>query len=98
MPNINTQSDPGSRRRQLRPEAAVWPEVGFVGIAAMRLALNRCAAQTIYNYIAEGLLPPMVDIGPNRVGWPVEVARQALVDLPAKVAARKAAQRQRVWA
>ena len=95
MPNIPQQAERTSRRRELRPEAAPWPEVGFVGIAAMRVALNRCSAQTVYNYIADDLLPPMIDIGINRVGWPVDVARQALVDLPAKVAAKKATRQQR---
>lgn len=95
MISNQTQAERKSRRRELRPEAPIWPEFGFVGIAAMRVALNRCSAQTVYNYIRDGLLPPTIEIGINRVGWSVDVARQALADLPTKVAERKASRQKR---
>lgn len=70
--------------------AEPWPKVGFINPAQMRAALGRSSEQTVRNYITRGLLPAPLWIGPNRRGWPVEQARQALAELPAKVQATRA--------
>lgn len=91
MSSVQVTSDKQpSKQRQLRPQDATWPSVGYVGVPGMRLAMGGCSHQTVYTYIREGLLPPMIDIGIGRRGWPVDVARQAIVELPGKIAARKA--------
>lgn len=67
------------------PDTTPWPPVGYVTIAQLMAALAVKAPQTVYNYVQQGLLPQPDPIGPNRVGWRVDVARQALDTLPERV-------------
>lgn len=62
-----------------------WPPVGFIKIEQLMAAVGLRSTQSVYNYVQQGLLPEPEPIGPNRIGWRVEVARQALDELPTKV-------------
>jgi predicted DNA-binding transcriptional regulator AlpA len=74
-----------------RHSTAPWPDYGFITVEMMMAALSVTSAQTVYNYCADDLLPMPERIGPTRIGWRVEVARNALDELPAKaMALRKA--------
>lgn len=78
---------------QRRVDHGPWPSEGYVDVPKLRAALGDAAEQTVRNYIARGLLPPLVRFGPNRVGLPVSVARQALADLPMKMAKQRPVRR-----
>lgn len=80
-----TRSKGTKRRTGQRPSDAPWPQVGYIGMPQFMHALSLRSAQSVYSYVAQGLLPAPEPIGPNRIGWRVEVARQALDELPGKV-------------
>ena len=67
------------------PDHSPWPPVGFVTLAQIMAAVGVRSPQTVYDYVERGLLPRPDPIGPNRIGWRVEVARRALDELPARV-------------
>lgn len=73
------------RRPPRRPDLSPWPPRGFVTVPQLMAALGLKSAQSVYTYIAQGLLPPLEPIGPNRVGLRVEVAAKALEQLPSLV-------------
>ena len=76
------------RKRPTRriPDAySPWPAQGFITMNQMMAALGVKASQTVYNYIQAGLLPAPEPIGPNRIGWRVKIARDALDTLPDRV-------------
>lgn len=85
---MDTKNPKNPKNPPRLPDFGPWPQVGFVGIDKMRAALDR-SEQGVRNLVDEKLLPPLVAIGPNRVGWPVDVARQAIVALPGLLAARR---------
>ena len=76
-----------ARKKALRREAdcSPWPPVGFITITQLMAALGVRSVQSVYSYVQKGLIPPPDSIGPNRIGWRVDVARQALDELPTKV-------------
>ncbi len=76
------------------PDLSPWPPVGYITRGQMRAAAGGVANQTLCNWEAAGLIPKAVFYAPNRCGWPVDVARQALADLPSKVTAHAAARRE----
>lgn len=67
------------------PDSTPWPPVGYVTLAQLMSALAVRAPQTVYSYVQQGLLPQPDPIGPNRIGWRVDVARRALDELPDRV-------------
>ena len=76
-----------ARRRQNKrlPDTSPWPPVGYVTLSQMMAAMGVRSAQTVYSYVQQDLLPEPVAIGPNRVGWPVALARSAIETLPERV-------------
>lgn len=72
------------------PDPSPWPLTGYVSVEMLMHGMGGASVSTIYSYKRIGLLPEPDRIGLNKVGWRVEVARQALADLPAKVAALRA--------
>lgn len=86
---------PGISKKPV-PDPAPWPADGYISVAMLMHALRSCGQSTIYKWCDDGLLPRPTKIGLSAVGWPVEQARQMVIDLPAKAAAlraQKAAQR-----
>jgi len=71
--------------RKRTPDHSPWPPVGYVVMSQMMAAIGVKSPQTVYSYVQQDLLPAPVTIGPNRIGWPVEQAREALEALPEKV-------------
>lgn len=72
------------------PDFGPWPPVGYVGIEKMMAAVGVASPQTIYKYVKSGYLPAAQHIGLNKIGWPVEQARQAIAELPNRVGRRAA--------
>lgn len=67
------------------PDHSPWPPRGFVTVTQMMAALGVRSPQTVYSYVRQGLLPEPSPIGPNRIGWPVAAAGEAVDSLPEKV-------------
>lgn len=88
------QKPPASARRPQRtrrmPDFGPWPPVGYVGLEKMMAAVGVASPQTIYSHVQAGYLPAPQRTGPNRIGWPVEQARQAIAELPNRVGRRAA--------
>lgn len=83
-----SEQDRNNRRKHSArrlPDHTPWPPVGFVTLPQFMHALGLRAPQTVYSYVQRGLLPQPDPIGPNRVGWRVDVARRALEELPDRV-------------
>lgn len=71
--------------RKRIPDPSPWPPVGYVVMSQMMAAVGVKSAQTVYSYVQQDLLPAPVTIGPNRIGWPVAQAREAVEALPERV-------------
>lgn len=84
MKKSNTQARGKPLKRRL-PDPSPWPPVGFVTITQMMAAIGVRSPQTVYSYVSQDLLPAPVSIGPNRIGWPVALAREAVETLPERV-------------
>ncbi|MCL4747826.1 MAG: hypothetical protein KJZ83_20820 [Burkholderiaceae bacterium] len=85
---MNGERKPEAKRKHYKTRLAdlsPWPPCGYVNIAQMMAALGVKAPQTVYSYVAQGLISEPEPIGPNRVGWKVERARKDLDELPGKV-------------
>lgn len=84
---MNNQATATRRNPPRLPDPTPWPEIGYISVEQLMHSLGGASLNTIYSYKRQGLIPEPDRIGPNKIGWRVEVARQALADLPAKVAA-----------
>ena len=93
----STQQATARKARPCRtPDYGPWPPAGYVTAQQMMAALGGASDETIRNYERAGLLPPRMPINAaGRGGWPVDVARAALAELPGKLAARNEALRPR---
>lgn len=82
---------PAPKRNPPRfPDPTPWPATGYVSVEMLMHGMGGASVSTVYSYKRQGLIPEPERIGLNKIGWKVEVARQALADLPAKVAALRA--------
>lgn len=72
----------------MEAEYLPWPELGYVTKKHLAQVLGRSSPRGVDSLIEQGLIPHPIAIGLSRVGWPVQEARQAVEELPTKVAAR----------
>ncbi len=68
-----------------------WPAEGFITSAQLRAALGGVTRNTLTTWVADGVVPPLVAIGYDRVGLPVALAREVVATFPQRVAERAAA-------
>lgn len=80
-------------RRCRVPDYGPWPPVGFVTARKVMAALGGVSDETVRNYERAGLLPARHPITGGTGGWQVDVIRDALAALPAKLQARSEARR-----
>jgi len=80
-----------NKSKKRYPDPTPWPASGYVTVPQMMHAAGNVCIGTIYKHIRTGALPKPIETSLNRVGWPVDVARQAIAELPARLAAIKSA-------
>lgn len=90
--NRNLSMRVNSASRKPAPDPSPWPAdgTGYISIPMVMHALRGCGQSTVYKWCDDGLLPRPTKIGLSAVGWPVEQARQMVIDLPEKAAALRA--------
>lgn len=54
--------------------------IRIIGIGELRERLGGVARSTIYTWVAAGVLPPPVRLGPGRIGWPEQEIDDLLRD------------------
>lgn len=70
-----------SRRSTAAHQPSPLPVEGFASRDQVRCAFGGISISTLYRWMDEGQLPRPVQLGPGRVGWPVEQIRERIEQL-----------------
>ncbi len=68
-------------RRSLPRQFPPLPAEGFACREAVCGAFGGIGVSTLYQWMADGLVPRPVQLGPGRVGWPVGQIRERIEQL-----------------